>query len=213
MRSGELRCPNCHNPGMSNYYYYDSIQSNGNLWFFYNIDSEVKTWKCWALLYACGSRPKHWYDPCGWCFNPCDYTPDVVTTVNGVEVNRAPDGAIGICCCMIFLCVCYLIYGMYASLFFWYDLYYFFCKPVKEYKIIFIGNGEMRVEIDSYYWVNNNYTHIYTEQFYCDNFPNLFYCTRCNYHGKTFREFMAIKELSSNFPVPAHQPTSVDIMN
>ena len=213
MKSGKLRCPNCQSPGMGNYLYYDSIYSSGNtLWFFYYTQTQIKTWKCWALLEVCGTYPKHWYDPCGWCFNPCDYTPDVVTTVNGVEVSRSADLATGFLCCLIFLCVCYLIYGMYASIFIWYDLYYYFLKELPTYKIIFIGNGEMKVDSDSDYWVNYN-PNLYTEQFLCDNFPNLFFCRSCYYYGKSFRDFLTVKQLLPNIPVSAHQPTSVDVMN
>ena len=209
MLSGKLICPKCQNNGMSNYLYYDSVKSNVENWFFYNTQPEKKRWKCWALLELCGKTPNHWYDPCGWCFNPCKYTPDVVTTVNGIEVNRQKDAACGICCCIIFSCVCYLIYAMYVTVFVWYDIYYYFCKKRKTEKVIFNGNGNMIRDSDSNYWINVN-PNLYTENFWCYNYPNLFQCTRCNYFGKSFKEFLDINQ-SHNYN--GDEPTIVNINN
>ena len=203
MNSGELKCPSCQNPGMSDYAYYDSIGDKH--WFFYNTQTQFNQWKCWALLESCGTYPKHWYDPCGWCFDPCDHTPDIVTKVNGVQVSRQIDYATGFCCCFFFLIVCEIIYVMYCSIFFWYDLYYYFCKGTTTNKVIFIGNGERVVPSNSYYWTNVD-PNFFTEKYWVDNFPNLFHCTRCNYQGKSFKEFMPNNQLA-NFL--AHEPTSV----
>ena len=148
MSSGHLKCPKCQTPGMSGYLYYDSKNLNDTHYIFYNTEAELKKWKCWALLGLCGTEPNHWYDPCGWCFNPCNYTPTIVTKVDGVEVSRQKDFCCGVCCCICFLCVCYLIYAMYAMVFVWYDLYYYFCKKRTINKIICLGNIQQKVSMD-----------------------------------------------------------------
>ena len=187
MSSGELRCPKCQTPGMGGYLYYDSKSLNEKHYIFYNTEAELKKWKCWALLGLCGREPIHWYDPCGQCFNPCNFIPDVVTKIDGVEVSRRKDEACGICCCICFLLICYLIYAMYATIFVWYDIYYYFCKERTIKKIICLGNSKETVSMD--YWPNVG-PNLYTENYWCNNFPNLFRCNNCNYCAKTFRDFM-----------------------
>jgi len=209
MLSGKLICPKCQNNGMDNYLYFDSVKSNVENWFFYYKQTEEKRWKCWALLDLCGKPPKHWYDPCGCCFNPCDKTPNVITTYDGVEISNRKDTAILICWCVLFFFVCYIIYAMYVTVFVWYDIYYYFCRKRKTEKVIFNGNNVMRVDSDSNYWANIN-PNFYTEKFLCDNYHNLFHCTRCNYYGKSFKEFLDINQ-SHNYN--GDEPTIVNINN
>ena len=209
MLSGRLICPKCHNLGMSNYLYYESNICDGQeLWIFYNSETKRDNWKCWALLEVCGCTVHKWYDPCNCCFNPCKYTPTVVTEVNGVEVSREKDCFCGMCCCFLFFLVCYLIYIFYFTIFFWYDLYYHFCKTSKEIKTVCTGNGEQLVE-NSYNWAEND--NVYTENYWCNNYPNLFNCKKCNYHGKSFKEFIDNNQTSDN-PVNIVN-TQTDITN
>ena len=88
MPTGRLICPKCHSPGMSNYLYYESrFGYNGQYnWLFYNREKMKKKWKCWALLDVCGCPARHWYDPWGLCFNPCDHAGKVVTCENDKEL-------------------------------------------------------------------------------------------------------------------------------
>ena len=209
MPSGILRCPKCQNLAMGSYSYYDSIKLGNEHWFFYNLVPEPQKWKCWALLHLFGKEPVHWYDPCDCCFNPCHYTPTVVTTINGDVVDVHKDFCCGMCCCIIFFCVCYLIYFMYVTIFVWYDIYYYFCRKRKNEKSIFIGNTEVTKPLESNYWADVK-PNLYTENFWCDNYPSLFRCTKCNYSGKSFREFLDVNQPTSNLQ---NDTTNVEINN
>ena len=206
MPSGELYCPKCHNPGMCNYLYYESkILNDGRYhWIFYNTEERSGTWKCWALMEVCGCTPRHWYDPCGCCFNPCAHTTEVVTYVDGVEVKREKDLASGIVCCFLFFLVCYLIYIMYFTIFFWYDIYYYCCKSRKTMRDICTGNGHTLVPEDSNYWADH-IGNFYTEKYWCNNFPGLFMCTECNYRANSFKDFMDVNQTSNSVNIATTQ--------
>ena len=98
---------------------------------------------------------------------------------------------------------------MYVTVFVWYDIYYYFCKKRKTEKVIFNGNENMIRDSDSNYWINVN-PNLYTENFWCYNYPNLFQCTRCNYFGKSFKEFLDINQ-PHNYN--GDEPTIVNINN
>lgn len=199
MISGKLSCPKCHSTGMNGYEYYESktFDDGEARWIFYNTSIKFKQWKCWALVEECGCRVHKCYDPFGCCFNPCDHTPDVVTVENGIEVNRQKDCCIGYLCCFAFFLVCYLIYALYVTIYFWYDLYYYFCKTSKSVRKICIGKTSKTIEDDKYLWYDND-INLFTEKFWCTNFPYIFICEKCNHKAKTFKDFLDINQKTEN---------------
>ena len=201
MPQDELICPNCRSQGMNGYLYCESRVTNDGKyqWLFYNIIPKENTWKCWALLDSCGCKVHTWYDPCNCCFNPCDHTPDVVTYINGQEVRREKDCATGTICCIFLMFVIYFIYAIYFMLFFWFDLYFYFCGGSPNQKAICTGNGNILVPENSYYWEDD--TNLFTEQYWCINFPYLFVCKSCNYYGKSFKDFIYTNNQAYSVPV------------
>ena len=199
MYSGQLRCPNCHNLGMSGYLYYESgnLKNGQTYWIFYNRETQHNGWKCWALMDVCGCTIHHWYDPCGCCFNPCDLTPDRVTYVDGVEVHREKDCATGMCWCLVFLFLCYIIYALYFGLYFWYDLYYYYCKGSQKMKVIFTGKGDVLIPEGNIYYSDKN-GNTYTEQYWCTYYPTIFICRQCNHCARSFKEFIEINQAPSS---------------
>ena len=98
---------------------------------------------------------------------------------------------------------------MYVTVFVWYDIYYYFCRKRIDEKSIFIGNSEITRPLDSNYWSDVK-PNLYTENFWCDNYPSLFRCNNCNYIGKSFREFLDVNQPTS---YSSHDITNVEINN
>ena len=187
----QFHCPKCFQPGMGNYIYYDSrILNDGQKhWIFYNIETEPSGWVCWALLYECGVKVEHWWDPCGCCFNPCTVARTHVTVYQNAYGDRYVETSYWehFCCCFLFLMLCYFLYMIYFSIFIWYDIYNAFCN-VKRVKMMCIGNGQIKVDDNDLHW-NNIKDYTFTENWWM-NFPNLFFCYKCTYRGVSFRDFI-----------------------
>ena len=197
---------------MNNFSFYESIKLNDghDHYIFYNEIKKERECKIWALLGLCGKEAEKCYDPFDWCFNPCDKTPNVVTTVDGIVVDRKPDYATGCCYCFLFIMLCGFIYFLYGSIFLWYDLYYNFCKKRKREKEIFNGQSLINVPEDESFWSDYN-TSLYTENYWCNNYSYLFNCKKCNYAGKSFKEFLDVNQIVEN-PVSIVD-TQTDIVN
>lgn len=199
MPKGILCCPKCYQPGMDTYDFYEyAILNDGKEhWSFYYEQKQERKCRCWALWEDCGYKVHHPLDPCDCCFNPCDHTPDIVTYENGIEVNRQKDCFCGMLCCLVFICVAYLIYCLYFTIFIWYDLYVSCCKRRKRVKVFCAGEKEEKISEDESFWTNNN-TKLYTEAYWCNNYPNLFKCSKCSYQAKSFKEFLDKNQISEN---------------
>lgn len=200
MPNGQLFCPKCKTAGMgqNSYLYYESrVYKDQEGFIFYNRVTIENKWKCWALVEECGCMVKNYFDPFGWCFNPCDHTPDVITYVNNKPVRKNKDFFCGLLLCMLYFCVIAIIIYMYALIFFWYDLYHCFCKKEKIIKIIYTGKEEVSYSEDEDYGldIKRNFS---TEDYWCKHFPDLFKCKKCNYQGKTFKEFMDINQIAEH---------------
>ena len=201
MPSGKLLCPKCHNPGMSDFLLYESkkFEDCKDHWIFYNRERQYGhwRWKCWALVEVRGYPVKNCFDPFGWCFDPCKHTPDVITYENGREVSRSKDFCIGYLMCALFLVVCTLIYMLYFTIFIWYDIFYCCCEPLDYHKVICTGDRKESIPDDSDYWTSDK-AKLFTEEYWCKNYPKLFKCTKCNHSAESFKDFLDYKQISEN---------------
>ena len=202
MESGDLFCPKCHSGGMNKYLYYESNNlSRVTYWIFYNTKEKSNSWKCWCCCEAIlGHKPKKWYDPCGWCFNPCKAagTPRDIYAVDGYgnKLYKVNDDAHSCCamfCCLIWIFVCYFIYALYVIFFCWCDIYNYFCNK-KVTKEICLGNSESEFSDDDNFWNNIKGDELYTEKYWTRMHPNLFRCLKCGWTSNSFLDFLDVNQ-------------------
>ena len=190
MTYGQFSCPKCHNPGMGGYSYYES-DGNGH-WIFYNTETRTNNWKCWAALpVCCGFEVHHWYDPCGCCFNPCNFKTDKIKpydTIYDIEAKEDKAWCILGCRCFFFIILCYVIYFMYFCFFIWYDIYYAFCHK-QRLKKVYIGYGERTFDDNENIWSYAD-SRAFTEQNWINNYQSLFRCPKCFFNSNTFLDFI-----------------------
>jgi len=171
---GELICPNCEHKGMNKYTFWSSriINEYTKQWLFYNKIKKRRGWKCWSICELCKKKIDKWYDPCNCCFDPCSG---------------------GICVVLLKILFLYYLFGFiyigYVLLFLWFDIFYCFCYKQKFYEVLMSNGKEKIIPIKDGLWKNFETTG-YADNFWKDNFPNLFKCERCCCQKSTFYEFL-----------------------
>ena len=97
--------------------------------------------------------------------------------------------------CALFLVICTLIYMLYFTIFIWYDIFYFCCEPLDYHKVICTGDRKESIPDDSDYWTSDK-AKLFTEEYWCKNYPKLFKCTKCNHSAESFKDFLDYKQIS-----------------
>ena len=77
-------------------------------------------------------------------------------------------------------------------------------------KEIRTGNRLENISENESFWNDYN-TNLYTENYWCNNYFNLFICKKCNYMGKSFKDFLDINQ-TTEYPVGIVD-TQTDIAN
>jgi len=191
--TGRLICPSCHNPGMSDYEFYESRQvyTKKYQYLFYNRKKKASGWKCWALLAYCGCKVFKWWDPCGLCIQLCNK--DSRPEVNEDDDRKCGEGGMAIVKLFLGILLAEILFMLYFFFFVWFDIYYAFCSKDKM-RIVCVGDGEVIIPEKENLWRGID-SKICTEDFWNKNCSYLFKCNKCSYMSNTFQSFIGNEEV------------------
>lgn len=180
MEYGILECPKCRYSKMSGYSFWASriIFGSKKQWLFYNRIKGKSGWRYCTLCYLSHQRIYKFYDPCGFCFNPCSENDKKKCT-----------SILSVIAVMILIIIIYFfLYLFYLIFLFWFDVCYCLCGK-EDFYLILSEKGELITPVYDGLWKDLD-TQNFTEEFWIENFSNLFKCDKCLFKSNTFKTFL-----------------------